>query len=68
MIGYTILFLSFYFILYQILTTMIEMYRSADKNAQITLIGASLCKFAGALALIWGSVNVYFFSFLKQHG
>lgn len=47
---------------------MIEMYRSADKNAQITLIGASLCKFAGALALIWGSVNVYFFSFLKQHG
>jgi hypothetical protein len=47
---------------------MWEMYRGADSAAKKTLIGASLMKFSGALGLIWGSVNIYFFSYLKQHG
>ena len=47
---------------------MLKMFQTADSKAKRTLIGASLIKFSGALSLIWGSVNVYFFSYLKQHG
>ena len=47
---------------------MINMYLKADRKAKITLIGAAMCKFAGALSLIWGTINIYFFSYLRQHG
>ena len=60
------------FIIYLILlileVEMINMYLKADRKAKITLIGAAMCKFAGALSLIWGTINIYFFSYLRQHG
>lgn len=47
---------------------MLQMYQAADRKAKMTLIGVCLMKFAGGLSLIWGSCNVYFFSYLKHHG
>jgi hypothetical protein len=44
------------------------MFMAADSKAKRTLIGASLIKFSGSLSVIWGSVNVYFFSYLKHQG
>ena len=47
---------------------MWQMYSSADRAAKMTLVGVSLMKFAGGLSLIWGSCNVYFFSYLSHQG
>jgi MFS family permease len=44
------------------------MITTADREAKLTLIGAVLIKFATGLAAIWGTCNVYFFSYLKHHG
>ena len=44
------------------------MLREADRQALITLIGASLIKFATGIIGIWGAVNIYFFSYLYNHG
>jgi len=41
---------------------------AADSKAKRTLIGASMIKFSSSLSVIWGSVNIYFFSYLKHHG
>jgi hypothetical protein len=53
---------------YSIFVSMLDMYREANPAAQMTLIGCCLIKFAGGLSLIWGSCNIYFFSYLKHHG
>ena len=45
-----------------------KMFTLADKKAKMTLIGAFLCKMSGALSMIWGSVNIYFFSYLQHQG
>lgn len=44
------------------------MISSADRAATLTLIGAVLIKFSTGLAAIWGTCNVYFFSYLKHRG
>ncbi len=47
---------------------MLNMITSADRSARLTLIGAVMIKFATGLAAIWGTTNVYFFSYLKHNG
>lgn len=44
------------------------MWTRADQQAKMTLIGAALIKFSSSLAMIWGSSNIYFYSYLKAHG
>jgi hypothetical protein len=47
---------------------MWNMFVEADREAKLTLIGALIIKFATGLAVIWGSINIYFFSTLKHLG
>jgi hypothetical protein len=47
---------------------MWKMIASADREAKLTLLGAVLIKFSTGLAAIWGTCNVYFFSYLKHQG
>ena len=44
------------------------MLKQADRPALLTLLGASLVKFATGIIGIWGATNIYFFSYLKHHG
>jgi hypothetical protein len=47
---------------------MIAMLREADQPALLTLLGTSLVKFAAGIIGIWGATNIYFFSYLHNHG
>lgn len=47
---------------------MIKMIREADRPALKTLIGTALIKLATGLIGIWGTINIYFFSYLRNHG
>jgi MFS family permease len=47
---------------------MWNMISAADSMAKQTLLGAVLIKFATGAAVIWGTCNVYFFSYLKHTG
>jgi hypothetical protein len=47
---------------------MIDMFKNADSKARKTLIGTALIKLATGLIGIWGSINIYFFSYLKHQG
>jgi MFS family permease len=47
---------------------MWKMIADADGPARRTLLGAALIKFATGLAVIWGTINIYFFSALKHQG
>ena len=44
------------------------MIQEADRSALLTLLGTALIKFASGIIGIWGTVNIYFFSFLKNQG
>ena len=47
---------------------MLKMLREADRPALLTLLGTILAKFAAGILGIWGATNIYFFSYLKNHG
>ena len=47
---------------------MIQMLQQADSQALKTFIGTSLIKFASGIIGIWGTINIYFFSYIKNHG
>ncbi len=47
---------------------MITMLMEAENEAIRTLIAAALIKFASGIIGIWGTVNIYFFSYLKHQG
>ena len=47
---------------------MLAMLTEADRSAILTLIGTSLIKFASGIIGIWGAINIYFFSYLHNHG
>ena len=44
------------------------MLQEADRSALMTFIGTALIKFAGGIIGIWGTINIYFFSYLKHNG
>jgi len=44
------------------------MLRVADKPAFLTFIGTALVKFGTGVIGIWGTVNIYFFSYLRNNG
>jgi len=46
---------------------MLAMLREAGRPALLTFIGTALIKFATGIIGIWGTVNIYFFSYLKNH-
>ena len=47
---------------------MLRMLKEADRPALLTLFGCILTKFAAGILGIWGATNIYFFSYLKNHG
>jgi hypothetical protein len=47
---------------------MLAMLQKADRTATLTLIGTALIKLATGVIGIWGSINIYFFSYLHNHG
>lgn len=44
------------------------MLRNADRPALLTFIGTALIKFATGVIGIWGTINIYFLSYLRNHG
>ena len=47
---------------------MIKMLREADRPALKTFIGTALIKLATGVIGLWGSINIYFFSYLRSNG
>jgi Na+/melibiose symporter-like transporter len=47
---------------------MIKMLREADRSAFKTFVGTALIKFATGVIGLWGTINIYFFSYLKHKG
>lgn len=47
---------------------MIAMLREANKTALLTFIGTALIKFASGIIAVWGTINIYFFSYLHHQG
>jgi hypothetical protein len=47
---------------------MIKMLKEADRSALKTFIGMALVKLATGIVGLWGTINIYFFSYLKNHG
>jgi Na+/melibiose symporter-like transporter len=47
---------------------MIKMIQEADRPAFQTFIGTALIKLATGVIGIWGTINIYFFSYLHNHG
>jgi hypothetical protein len=47
---------------------MIKMLRDADRSALNTFIGTALIKLATGVIGLWGSINIYFFSYLRSNG
>lgn len=47
---------------------MIKMLREADRSALKTFIGTALIKLATGVIGLWGSINIYFFSYLRSNG
>ena len=47
---------------------MLQIFKDAEQNAIKTFIGMALIKFAAGIMGTWGTINIYFFSFLKHHG
>lgn len=44
------------------------MLKNADKPARLTFVGTALIKFATSVIGIWGTINIYFFSYLHNNG
>lgn len=44
------------------------MVSSADREARLCLLGVMLVKFATGMAAIWGTCNIYFFSYFTHQG
>jgi hypothetical protein len=47
---------------------MIKMLKDADRSAFKTFVGTALIKFATGVIGLWGTINIYFFSYLKNKG
>jgi hypothetical protein len=47
---------------------MIRMLQEADRSALKTFVGTALIKFATGVIGLWGTINIYFFSYLKHKG
>lgn len=47
---------------------MIKMLKEADSPALKTLAGTALIKLATGIISIWGTINIYFFSYLRNKG
>jgi MFS family permease len=47
---------------------MIAMLKEADRSALKTFIGTGLIKLATGVIGLWGTINIYFFSYLKNKG
>lgn len=47
---------------------MINMVINADKSALKTFIGMVFIKLGTGIITLWGSFNIYFFSYLRNEG
>jgi MFS family permease len=47
---------------------MLQMLKEANRAAFNTFFGTALIKFASGLIGIWGTINIYFLSYLKNNG
>lgn len=47
---------------------MLKMLKEADRSALQTFIGTALIKLATGVVGLWGTINIYFFSYLKNRG
>lgn len=47
---------------------MIRMLKEAEPSALKTFIGTALIKLATGVVGLWGTINIYFFSYLKNRG
>ena len=47
---------------------MIRMLKRADRSALRTFIGTALIKLATGVVGLWGTINIYFFSYLHNRG
>lgn len=47
---------------------MIQMLKQADPSARRTFLGTALVKLATGIVGLWGTINIYFFSYLRSHG
>lgn len=47
---------------------MITMLKEADSSARKTLLGTAFIKLATGVITIWGTINIYFFSYLRNSG
>lgn len=44
------------------------MWETSTPQAKKTLLGGIMIKLATSLVTVWGTINIYFFSYLHHHG
>ena len=42
-------------------------FEDTSREAIYTLIGTAMVKFATGIIAVWGTINIYFFSYLRNH-
>jgi len=43
-------------------------FENIDREALLTLVGTAMVKFATGIIAIWGTINIYYLSYLRNHG
>ena len=47
---------------------MVKMLKEANPSARRTFLGTALVKLATGIVGLWGTINIYFFSYLRHRG